>query len=115
MANVSILQHSTGYVLRAGSAGGFGILSHKQTDTLTFTMDGYVSRTLGASASRYLKVVLPRKAAVAAPVSKLASFTRSLSRAWEQSWLAGDETYTSIVENPFIPTHLFPATATALI
>jgi Ca-activated chloride channel family protein len=114
LPNVAILQHSTGYVFHAGSTGGFGLISNKKWDTLTFSQDGYVSQKLGASADRYLKVVLLRKAAKIAPVSKLASFTRNLSREWEQSWLTGDETYTSLIENAFIPTDQFPATGIRL-
>lgn len=114
LANVAILQHSTGYVIRAGAAGGFGILSNRHVDTLTFSMDGFLSRRLPARANEYLKVELKRKPATAGSMSRLASFTQNLSRDFQQPWLTGNETYVSLVENGFVPSGAFPSTGIRL-
>lgn len=114
LANTAILQQSTGYLIRAGATGGFGILSNRRVDTLVFSQDGFLSRKLAAHANEYLKVVLKRKPATAGSVSRLASFTQNLSRELQQPWLMGNETYASLVENGFVPSVSFPSTGIRL-
>lgn len=114
LANVAILQQSTGYMLRAGAAGGFGILSNRHTDTLIFSLDGFLSRKLPVKANEYLKVELKRKPATAGSINRLASFTQNLSRDLQQPWLASNETYVSLLENGFVPAANFPSTGIRL-
>lgn len=114
LANTAIFQQSTGYMIRAGASGGFGILSHRQTDTLTFYLDGFLSRKVPAGPNEYLKVILKRQPATPGSANRLASFTQNLSRDLLQPWMAGDETYASLVENGFVPAADFPATGVRL-
>ena len=44
LQNVSILQHSTGYVYYSGQSGAFGLILNKQFDSLSFSADGFQSK-----------------------------------------------------------------------
>jgi Ca-activated chloride channel family protein len=114
LPNTAILQHSSRFVFYSGSTGGFGVLCPQVMDTLTFSLDGYQSQKVPADASKYLTVVLKRKSAGTGSVTRLASLTQNLTREWQQPWLAGDETYVSLLENGFVPTAGFPSTGLRL-
>lgn len=116
LQNVVILQHKTGYVFRSGSAGTFGIVSHQQMDTFSFTMQGYKTERLLVNADNYLKIkmkLLPA-GATHAHRDKLSSVTKDLEKEVQKSWFTGDETYASLLENNFIPAKRFPSTGLAL-
>ena len=116
LQNVVILQHKTGYVFRSGSAGTFGIVSHQQMDTFSFTMQGYKTERLLVNAENYLKIkmkLLPA-GATHAHRDKLSSVTKDLEKEVQKSWFTGDETYASLLENNFIPAKRFPSTGLAL-
>lgn len=116
LQNVVILQHKTGYVFRSGSAGTFGIVSHQQMDTFSFTMQGYKTEKLLVNADNYLKIkmkLLPA-GATHAHRDKLSSVTKDLEKEVQKSWFTGDETYASLLENNFIPAKRFPSTGLAL-
>lgn len=114
--NVSILQHSTGYIFRSGTSGTFGILTYQQVDTFSFTMMGYATRKLVVNADNYVKVKLKQEAGGASSVNrnKLSSFTKDLQKEDQRSWYTGDETYASLLENHFINARRFPNTALSL-
>lgn len=116
LQNVVILQHKTGYVFRSGSAGTFGILSHQQIDTFSFSMQGYKTEKLLVNADNYLRVrmkLLPA-GATHAHRDKLSSVTKDLEKEVQKSWFTGDETYASLLENNFIAAKRFPSTGLAL-
>ncbi|MBI1341467.1 MAG: DUF3520 domain-containing protein [Terrimonas sp.] len=115
LQNVNILQHSTGFIYRTGSQGGFGILSKNKTDTLTFSADGYYKETAIVSSDVFLTTQL-KLIPVAASIrrDKLSSLTKDLSRESQRKWFMGDETYASIVENKFVETEHYPTTGLAL-
>jgi Ca-activated chloride channel family protein len=116
LQNVVILQNKTGYVFRSGSAGTFGILSHQQIDTFSFSMQGYLPEKVIANADNYLKIkmkLLPASASHAHR-DKLSSATKDLEKEIQKSWFTGDETYASLLENRFIPAKKFPATGLSL-
>lgn len=115
LQNVSIILHSAGYVYHTGAEGGFGIASHKKTDTLVFSHPGFYKQKVLADASNFVSVKLKK-----APVAKnqygyrLSSLTKNLKREIQQQWFSGDETYASIIENQFIDARPFPTTGLAL-
>lgn len=116
LQNVVILQHKTGYIFRSGSAGTFGIVSHQQIDTFSFTMQGYKTERLLVNADNYLRVkmkLLPA-GATHAHRDKLSSVTKDLEKEVQKSWFTGDETYASLLENNFITAKRFPSTGLAL-
>lgn len=115
LQNVSITQHSTGFVYRSGSQGGFGILTNQTADSLTFSIDGYYKQTIYAKADIY-NVAQLKLIPVGASIrrDKLASLTQNLARESQRKWFMGDETYASIVENQFIDASHYPTTGLAL-
>lgn len=115
LQNVTILQYSTGHVYHTGVAGYFGISARCVTDTLIFSMDGYQKQKIAAGADEFVKVILKKLPALNnARGYKLASFTQNLRRETQRQWFIGDETYASLVENQFIPSHKYPSTGISL-
>jgi Ca-activated chloride channel family protein len=116
LQNVVILQHKTGYVFRSGSAGTFGILSHQQVDTFSFSFQGYKTEKLIVDAESYVRVKLKLLPAGSkhAHRDKLSSVTKDLEKDVQKSWFTGDETYASLLENNFVTAKRFPSTGLAL-
>lgn len=116
LQNVNILLHSTGYVYHSGASGAFGILSNKQKDSITFSMDGYQRVTINANADNYINVKLKMLPANVSALKrdKLSSATKDLTRETQREWFTGDETYASIVENRFINAGKYPSTGISL-
>jgi Ca-activated chloride channel homolog len=116
LQNVTILQHKTGYVFRSGSSGTFGIVSNQQIDTFSFSLEGYRTERLVVNADNYVSVKLKIAPASASNVrrDKLASLTRDLEKDEQKSWLSGEETYASIIENHFVNTKKYPNTGMSL-
>lgn len=116
LQNVTILQHKTGYVFRSGSSGTFGIVANQQIDTFSFSMDGYQKEKIVVDAEKYLNVKLKRLTGSAANTrrDKLSSQTKDLAKEEQKTWLTGDETYASILENHFVNAKRFPVTGMSL-
>ncbi len=116
LQNVTILQHKTGYIFRSGTSGTFGIVANQQIDTFSFTMDGYQKERVQVDAEKYLSVKLKRLTGSAANIrkDKLSSQTKDLAKEEQKSWLTGDETYASILENHFVNAKKFPTTGMSL-
>lgn len=115
LQNVTILLHSTGYVYYSGASGGFGIVTAKKWDTLTFHLEGFQKQTGIANESGFMHIVMKRAVATKnARGFKLSSFTQNLKREIQQQWFVGDETYASLIENRFIPASHYPTTGVTL-
>ena len=116
LQNVTILQHTTGYIFRSGSSGTFGIVTTKQVDTFSFSMDGFVKEKVLVDAEKYMSVKLKRLTGSAASTrrDKLSSQTKDLAKEEQKSWFTGDETYASILENHFVNAKKFPVTGMSL-
>lgn len=116
LQNVIILQHKTGYVFRSGSAGTFGIVSHQQMDTLSFSMQGYKTEKLLVDAETYVRVKMKLLPAGSKHThrDKLSSITKNLEKEVQKTWFTGDETYASLLENKFISAKRYPSTALSL-
>jgi Ca-activated chloride channel family protein len=115
LQNVMIRLQSTGYVYYSGASGGFGIITTKQFDTLSFFLDGYEKQTATANATGFINIALKHT-----PSTKntrgyaLSSFTQNLEREVQQQWFVGDETYASLIENRAIPAMRYPTTGITL-
>lgn len=116
LQNVTILQHKTGYIFRSGSTGTFGIVANQQTDTFTFSMEGFRTEKLLVNADNYTSVRMKLLSGAASRIrrDKLASFTKDLEKQEQKSWLTGDETYASLVENHFVNAKKNPNTGMSL-
>jgi Ca-activated chloride channel family protein len=114
ISNVLIRQGSTGYVFYTGSTGSFGIEALTKVDTLFFSVDGYEKKKQLADATGFTRVVLV-KSVVKPKISTLSSRTSNFNfRLQQSSWLTGEESYASMIENGFITAAKFPSTALTL-
>ena len=116
LQNVNILLHATGYIYQTGSYGSFGILTNRNTDTLTFWLDGYQKETRVVTPDAYVTVRLKLASSSSSNIhrNKLASFTKGLNKDVQKQWFTGDETYASIIENRFINANKYPSTGMSL-
>ena len=115
LSNVKILLHSSGYIYHSGSSGAFGIPIPQSSDTLTLSSDGFQAVTLPVNADRYQNIQLRMQyRPPEAPRKKLLSLTKDLKPGDWKGWTVGGETYSSLVENRFIPATRFPETGFAV-
>jgi Ca-activated chloride channel homolog len=115
LANVKILIHSSGYIYYSGGSGGFGIPIPRLYDSMTLMADGYQTFSARLDASKYqyitLKMLYPPPTP---PRNSLMSFTKNLKPGDWKGWTVGAETYSSLVENEFVPASKFPQTGFAI-
>lgn len=115
ISNVKILLHSSGYLYYSGNLGGFGITLTKESDTITVSADGYYTSSLAVDASKFQKITMkPRFAATPKPQNRLMSLTKNLSPEELNRWTVAAETYSSLVENEFLPAKKYPETGFAI-
>ena len=112
LQNVRIVVHSTGLIYYTGMYGDFGITSSKARDTLTFSLDNYESYTTVVDASAFLKYTL-KMLPNASKLKKdhrnhLVSFIKDPKIADNSNWTVAEETYSSLVDNPFIQAEYSP-------
>ncbi len=116
LPNVNILLHSSGYLYHSGSSGDFGIPVPASSDTLTVYAQGYQTLVLPVDVTKYQNIQLRSNLVTPAVPSrkKLLSLTKDLRPADRKGWTVGGETYSSLVENDFIPAQRFPETGFAV-
>ncbi len=116
LQNVTIIQHKTGYTFKSGSAGTFGIISKQQIDTLSFTLTGYYKEKILANADEYIRVKLKLQPASVSNIKrdKLSSQIKDLGKDEQKTWMTGDETYASLLENHFVNAKKFSSTGMSL-
>jgi Ca-activated chloride channel family protein len=115
LSNVRIRLASSEYPYYSGSMGGFGITVPKMIDTMTIMADGFYSNTVAVNADKFQTIVLKaRFAPPPKPTNRLLSMTKNFSLEMRNRWTVGSETYSSLMENPFIPAEKFPETGFAV-
>jgi Ca-activated chloride channel family protein len=115
LPNVRILLHSSGYLYYSGSSGAFGIPIPQSTDSLTVSADGFQTMALQVDAAQYLNIQLRNsyRPPIAAK-KRLLSLTKDMKGGDWRGWTVGGETYSSLIENVFIPATRFPETGFAV-
>ena len=115
LPDVSIRLHSSGYLYHSGSSGAFGIPIAQSWDTLTLSAEGYQTLTLRVDASQYQSIRLRQLfRSPVQPSRGLMSLTKDWRAMDRKGWTVGGETYSSLVENDFIPAMRFPETGFAV-
>jgi Ca-activated chloride channel homolog len=117
MSSVKIRLHSSGYLYYSGNTGAFGIPIPGSMDTVTLAADGYEDRTMAVDAAQYQTIRLKpifRSAAASPPSKGLMSLTKDWRPMERRDWTVGAETYSSLVENDFIPAMRYPETGFAV-
>jgi len=117
LPDVKILLHSSGNLYHSGGSGGFGIPISSANDTVTLSADGYKTLVVAVDANQYQNIRLQPSSQAAAPVPVKRGLL-SLTKDWRtgdwRGWTVGAETYSSLVENTFIPASKFPETGFAV-
>jgi Ca-activated chloride channel family protein len=115
LQNVKIFLHSNRLLYTSGTSGGFGITTNTLHDSVTFNLQGYEPKSIAVDASVYQTVIL-KALNKAASIQKqsLLSITKSSDLSNGKKWFIAAESYSSIIENPFIKTTDFPNTSFAL-
>ena len=115
LSNVRIRLSSSEYLYYSGSMGGFGISVPRAVDTMTIIADGFYDNTLAVNTEKFQTIVLKsRFAPLPKPTNRLLSLTKNFSLELRNRWTISEETYSSLIENPFIPADKFPETGFAV-
>jgi Ca-activated chloride channel family protein len=115
LPDVSIRLHSSGYLYHSGSSGAFGIPIPQSSDTLTLSAEGYQTVVLPVDAAQYQTIKLRQSFhPPVLPPRGLMSMTKDWRAFDRKEWTVGTETYSSLVENDFIPAARFPETGFAV-
>lgn len=115
LQNVRILSHTDRLQYYSGTSGGFGISTSRLYDSLSFSIDGYETKTVKVKTDVWLDVVLkilPSTSNRNKP--KLISVTKDFKQANKFRWFTGDETYFQLVENEYVSAEKFPNTGFSL-
>jgi Ca-activated chloride channel family protein len=115
LSNAKILLHSTKYVYYSGSSGSFGILSPKQSDSVTISLEGYLPVCVQLNVAKYQQIILKMLYSTAnVQRNRLVSFTRNLKPEDRLNWTISGETYSSLLENEFVSARKYPETGCAI-
>jgi len=112
LSNVKMLIHSSGYVYYSGNAGGFGIPIPKSFDSVTISADGFQTycSKLDAGTYQYITLKPLYKPRASQSGNHKMSFTKNLRPEDWRGWTVAAETYSSLVENEFVPAQKYPET-----
>lgn len=111
LQNVKIYLHSNRLLYFSGHTGGFGILTTKFFDTLTFNADGYEPKSISVKSDTYqevnLKMLYPN---TNLQKQKLVSISGRMDNIQKDNPGFGNESYSNLVENNFVKADKFPST-----
>jgi len=115
LANARIMLHSNGYLYYAGSSGAFGIPCTKVLDSITVSIDGYTPYSVKIHAAQFQSIILRTLySSVNLQKNRLLSFTKDFKMEDRLNENVGSESYSSLIENEFIPARKFPETGFAI-
>jgi Ca-activated chloride channel homolog len=115
LQNVNIYVHSARALFHSGVQGSFGFNVLNIYDSLTFSLDGYESKTLRVKTDEWQNIVLKISIDQTSKTrQKLISVTRDLTQSSKFNSFFSDETYFQLVENEFVEAHKFPNTGFSL-
>jgi Ca-activated chloride channel family protein len=110
LQNVKIYLHSNRLLYFSGNTGGFGILTTKFFDSLTFNADGFEPKSVAVKANTYqevnLKMLHPN---TNLHNQRLISISGSIDNNDDRNTF-GNESYSNLIENNFVKAEKYPAT-----
>ncbi|RZM18006.1 MAG: VWA domain-containing protein, partial [Pedobacter sp.] len=111
LPNVKIFVHSARTQFYSGASGSFGINVPHISDSITFTLDGYDSKSVRVKSDMWQSIVLKVSAEAASRGKpKLISVTKDLKQAGRFNFSISNETYFQLVENDYITAGKYPNT-----
>lgn len=115
LQNVKIFVHSARTLFQSGNYGSFGFTVNKPYDSLTFTLEGYETKSVYVKTSDWQNIVLKTSADFTTKSKqKLISVIKDHQQSARYKWFTGDETYFQLVENEYVTTSKFPNTGFSL-
>lgn len=103
LQNVKIYMPSAGALYASGTTGGFGIPTPNLTDSLVFSLEGYVIKSIRFKTNEYQHIILsPLPTNVQTYKPKLVSLTTGSAGNMFPISYYQDESYNSLAENDFI-------------
>lgn len=115
LQNVKIFVHSAKVLFQSGNYGSFGFTVNKPYDSLTFTLEGYETKSVYVKTSDWQNVVLKTSADFTTKSKqKLISVIKDYQQSSRYKWFTGDETYFQLVENEYVTASKFPNTGFSL-
>lgn len=115
LQNVRILLHSNHSLYYSGGAGAFGITTKVLNDSLSFSLEGYETKSIKINAEQWQDVnlkILPSNINRNRP--KLISVTKNFNQTSKYHWYINNETYFQLVENEYVSADKFPNTGFSL-
>lgn len=111
LPDVKIRLRSSGYLYYSGNSGAFGIPISQSIDTLILSAEGYEGQTVRVDANQFQTIKLKQIFRTPVMPSRgLMSLTKDWRAMDRRDWTVGAETYSSVVENGFIPAMQYPET-----
>jgi Ca-activated chloride channel family protein len=115
LQNVKIILHSTSLPYATGVGGSFGILSSKVSDSLSFYLEGYEPLHVRVNTSKFQSLQMKMQPFTASlQKHTLLSVTSDMRLKADKQWVAGEETYNTIIENDIIQAAKYPNTSLVL-
>lgn len=115
LQNVRIFVHSSRTLFNSGTWGSFGINVLKAYDSLTFSLDGYETKSLKVKTNLWQNIVLKISSInVTKTKPKLISITKDAGQTSRFKSFIDHESYFELVENEFVNTHTYPNTGFSL-
>lgn len=115
LQNVKMLMHSNRMVYYSGVSGGFGISTSVLKDSLTLSLDGYETKTVGVNANVFQNIVMRTLSSNASKNRQnLISITKDQTQSYKFNLTVSDESYFSLVENEEVNAVKFPNTSFSL-
>ncbi len=115
LAGVKIILHSNHSLYYSGSSGAFGITTKTLLDSMSFSIEGYETKTIKINADQWQTVNLKIAASsVNRNRPKLISVTKNFNQTSKYHWFVNNETYFQLVENEYVKAEQFPNTGFSL-
>ena len=115
ISNAKIILHSDKLLYYGGSSGSFGISSTKEKDSITISVDGYETKTVGIASNQFATILLKILSSNASKNrQKLISITKDQTFSKKYTWGISDESYFSLIENETVDARKYPNTGFSL-
>ncbi len=115
LQNVRIFVHSSRSIFYSGAYGSFGFTVLPLYDSLTFSLDGFETRSFGVKTNSWQNIILRTTTSHQSKNKpRLISVTTNVKQDNRFSWFINSETYFQLVENEEVNAIKFPNTSFSL-